>query len=358
MKWWKTAVWVAPVFLAGGLAKGQTTESAPSVSQVLLSSSLTNLNISGSSVLALPSIYSYDAAPVAGSNGAVKIEANYIVNRQFAQLSSALNSSIATALSIVPLSSPDSGVIYKTDPVTGAELGVSSTLGPIFTERAETIGKHRWYIGVSNQDFHFTRFNGTSLNALNLMYTGGQSSQIVNGSGGTLTTVPATFGIGMDVRLSQDIAFVTYGATDSFDISVGLPVVHAAVAARTWNGAIYAGNGFGNPTCWCADTLTPGSPTISQEQFGQSSLSKSGFGDLILRGKGTVLRRPGLVVAVGGDLRLPTGDAKNYLGVGTTSVKPFVAISLYSKPFHNGIVVSPHFDAGWQFSGKSILAVS
>ena len=72
------------------------------------------------------------------------------------QVANSLNSSIATALSVIPLASPASGVIVKADPATGAPLPVSSTLGPIYTERAETIGKHKFYLGVTHQDYHFT----------------------------------------------------------------------------------------------------------------------------------------------------------------------------------------------------------
>ncbi len=344
-------------------ALGAYAQSSPSVSQVLLYSgtvpTLTVPTPTGNVTLrlAVPSVYSETAISTSLSDAnlgnIVSNPSNFSVNKSFIQVSSALNASIATALSIIPLSSPASGVIDRTDPTTGAQLAESSTLGPIFTERAETIGKGHFYVGFSNQNFHFTKFNGTSLNSLTVLYAGGDQPKI-SGAG---TTSPASFGVGMDVRLSQDIAFLTYGITDRFDISVGLPMVHAAVAARTFNGTIYAGNGFGSngSGCWCNNTLTPGSPTLIQSQINQASSSKTGFGDLLVRAKGTVLRRPGMVVALGADLRLPTGDEANYLGVGATSVKPFVAVSLYSKPLSHGIVISPHADAGWQFTGKSTL---
>ena len=339
---------------------------SPSASQVLMYSATTPLSVqtlTGASGFtlnnAVPSIFTETAATanLANTSGTAVITngSNYSVSRSIVQLNNALNASIATSLSIVPLSSPASGVIVKTDPTTGAELPVSSTLGPIFTERAETIGKHRFYIGFSNQDYHFTKFNGSPLNSLSVLYTGGDPSKVILGS--QLATVPATFGIGMDVRLSQNIAFLTYGLTDSIDVSVGLPMIHSAVEARTFNGTIYAGNGFGTngSTCWCVDTFTPGYPTLFQPVIGQSAYSKTGFGDLLVRVKGTVVRKPGMVVAVGGDLRFPTGDAQNYLGVGTTTVKPFAAVSFYSKPLARGVVFSPHFDVGWQFSGQSVL---
>ena len=361
----KTVAILAAALFSVGVANCQS-QSAPNVSQVLMYSStvpsLTVQTLTGASSFSLsrsvPSIFTETAtqANLANSTGSAILNAsNYSVSQNIVQLNNALNASIATALSIIPLSSPASGVITRTDPVTGAELPVSSTLGPIFTERAETIGKGRFYVGISNQDFHFTKFNGTSLNALSILYQGGDPSKVVLGS--QLSTVPATFALGMDVRLSQDIAFLTYGVTDWFDVSVGLPMIHSAVAARSYDGTIYAGNGFGTQgsTCWCVNTFTPGYPTLIEPQIGQSALGKTGFGDLLLRLKGTVIRKSSVVVAVGGDIRFPTGDEQNYLGVGTTTVKPFAAVSFYSKPLRNNIVLSPHFDVGWQFSGKSIL---
>jgi hypothetical protein len=169
------------------------------------------------------------------------------------------------------------------------------------------------------------------------------------------------------VRLSQDVAFITYGITSRIDVSVGLPLVHAAVAARTYDGILYDGNGFAgqtgahaaNANCWCAGTFNPGafvSPTVNftEPNIGQSNLAKTGFGDLLVRLKGTVIQNTRVAVAIGGDLRFATGDAQNYLGTGTTSVKPFVAVSLYTPAAH-GIVFAPHLNIGWQYSGQSVL---
>src|SRR5262249_39908736 len=109
-------------------------------------------------------------------------------------------------------------------------------------------------------------------------------------------------------------------------------------------------------TCWCVTTFTPGAPLLEAPQIGQASYGKTGFGDLLVRAKGTVLRTRNAAMAIGVDVRAPTGNEANYLGVGAASAKPFFAVSLYSKPFRNGVVLSPHLDVGWQFTGKSILA--
>jgi hypothetical protein len=249
-------------------------------------------------------------------------------------------------------------VILKTDYETHAKLPVSNTLGPIFTERAETTGKNSLFIGISTQEYHFTRLNGQSLNGLTILYPGGDASNILTSNNQQIKTFPATFNVGMDVRLSQNVAFITYGVTNRIDVSVGLPVVHTAIAARTYNGTIYAGSGLGTETgtnCWCVNTFVPGSPSLTAANIGQSSAEKTGFGDLLLRGKGTVVEKANVAIGIGADVRFPTGDEANYLGTGAKSVKPFAALSFYHEPLSNGLILSPHVNVGWQFSGKSVL---
>jgi len=339
-----------------------------SVSQVVISSTLTTSTVqpsqgvtptaTGTLPSSLLSVYAYRSTFGTAPTEPISTPSNYAVANTSA-LSSVLSANIAVALSEIPLESPTSGVILRTDPATGAELPVSSTLGPIFTQRAETIGKGKFYIGFTHQNYHFTSLDGRSLNGLTVLYGGGDPSAIENpNTQKAANTAPATFNLGLDVRLSQDSAFVTYGATSRFDISVGVPVIHAAVASTAYNGIVYSGTGVGFASgnqCWCVNTFTPGIPDLTRPYIGQASLGKTGIGDVILRLKGTVLESPNAVLAIGTDVRFASGDASNYLGTGTTSAKPFLALSLYSKPFANGIVFAPHLEIGWQFSGKSIL---
>ncbi|HEY3839260.1 MAG TPA: hypothetical protein VGL72_21955, partial [Bryobacteraceae bacterium] len=345
-----------------GLVSAQN-QQAPSVSQVLVYSGVSSPKIaSGNSQVSLsnavPNVFAGKGDVLNGAP--LDNPSTFTPNGGIALVSGVLNQSIATALSVIPISSPASGMIAKVDPLTGGELPASSTLGPIFTERAETIGKGHFYIGFSHQDYHFTSFNGKSLNGLTVLYPGGDKTSLSLGST-AVSTYPVTYNLGLDVRFSQDIAFITYGVTNRVDVSIGLPEVHAAVAARTYNGISWDGGGLagqsinGNPNCWCATTLAPATPLLQQPVVGSSSMSKTGFGDLILRAKGTVLESPGKVLALGVDVRLPTGDAANYLGAGAASVKPFAAVSFYSKPINNFLVLSPHATLGWQFVGKSVL---
>jgi hypothetical protein len=346
-------------------------QAAASVSQVVMSSIMTTRpitatngvtpSVSGTLPSSLLTVYTYtgQAGTVAANNaaGLLTNPSNYSAGN-VAALNSALSSNIALSLSLIPLESPTSGVILKSDPLTGASLPVSSTLGPIFTQRAETIGKGKFYLGFTHQNYHFTSLNGQSLNGLPVLYSGGNQSHLLDKDGVTpLVTSPATVNFGMDIRIAQDVAFITYGVTNKLDVSVGLPMVHAAVSASAYNGLIYSGTGFGATTgkCWCVATFSPGAFALTAPAIGQSSMGKTGYGDTIVRVKNIILERPNAVLAAGVDLRFGTGDESNYLGTGTTSVKPFLALSLYSKPLARGIIFAPHAQLGWQYSGKSSL---
>ena len=70
--------------------------------------------------------------------------------------------------------------------------------------------------------------------------------------------------------------------------------------------------------------------------------SASGIGDIVVRGKYALAGGPGGGLAVGVDLRLPTGDETNMLGAGATQTR-FVLIA--SSPLRGA--VSPHVNVGY-----------
>src|SRR5208283_904768 len=260
--------------------------------------------------------------PSCNNSTQLKTPQSYSSSPAIANLSSAISANIATALSIIPIASPSSAVITSLDAATGAQLPASVTLGPIFAERAETIGRHKFYIGFTNQDFHFANLNGQSTHSLTMLDLGNQTTGV------NQTSAPASYNLSVDAKLSQNVTFLTYGVTSRFDASIGLQVVHSAISSQTYNGQAYSGDGFG-VRCWCAGTFTAGSPPgspispngngLTLATINSAKYSGTGFGDLLLRFKGTVLQQANFALAVGTDLRLPTGDEKNFLGTGATA---------------------------------------
>jgi hypothetical protein len=76
----------------------------------------------------------------------------------------------------------------------------------------------------------------------------------------------------------------------------------------------------------------------------------AGIGDLLIRMKAVVTRRPKSAFALGANLRLPTGDEMNLLGSGATGIQPFAVWS------GNYGTVSPHVNVSYRWNGTSVLA--
>ena len=75
----------------------------------------------------------------------------------------------------------------------------------------------------------------------------------------------------------------------------------------------------------------------------------SGIGDITVRMKQRINSNPKNGLALGLDLRLPTGDERNLLGTGAAGLQPFAAWSANYETF------SPHINLGYQWNGSSLL---
>jgi len=70
---------------------------------------------------------------------------------------------------------------------------------------------------------------------------------------------------------------------------------------------------------------------------------------MTLRFKGTAWKGERAALALGADIRIPTGDQFNFLGAGAAGVKPFVVWSYRSQ-------FSPHVFVGYEANGSSLIA--
>jgi hypothetical protein len=75
----------------------------------------------------------------------------------------------------------------------------------------------------------------------------------------------------------------------------------------------------------------------------------SGIGDITLRAKATAWKGERAGLAIGVDVRTPTGDALNFLGAGAAGVKPFLIWSYRQR-------ISPHAVVGYEVNGSSVIA--
>jgi hypothetical protein len=151
-------------------------------------------------------------------------------------------------------------------------------------------------------------------------------------------------------------------------MSVAMTWVNSSLGVAASDAVIHnTGDPFNAGTCWCAQTFDVNSSRATfGNDFGRSGFtipgvfgnlrrSSTGIGDTVIRAKGTILEGKRGALAIGGDLRLPTGDELDLHGQGAMSFKPYAALSLHSGSLGK-VRFSPHFNIGYQFMGESYLA--
>ncbi|MEO7408780.1 MAG: hypothetical protein ABIZ92_17375 [Vicinamibacterales bacterium] len=253
-----------------------------------------------------------------------------------------VNIALTSQLAAIPLPSPASGFTYRFDPSTGTFQRSTRSFGPILADRGETIGKGKIAFGFSYQFFSFDHLDGVPLVSIPAVFThdnfqaGGGRSDVV----ATTNSIEATF--------SQFSGALTYGISDRFDISVAVPIVRTRLSLLS-NATIHrVGTGGNVQVHYFPDPSAIGGFGSARQFFAEGSAG--GVGDIVVRGKTTVLREGPRALAVGADLRLPTGDEGNLLGSGATGIRPFAAFSTSLGRF------APHANVGYQWNGESVIA--
>jgi hypothetical protein len=232
---------------------------------------------------------------------------------------SALNEAVGTVVSDLPLASPASGVIYKDDPRYRFPVPSSdTTLGPILTQRPETIGNHKVYFAIIYQYFSFSEVDGLDLRYL---------PSVTKTSDLAFVTTNK-----LGIWVHQYSGYFTFGLTSHIDVSAAVPVLDVHEAFYSQGSKIILSN-----------SSTPSTPILLP-----SSGSATGIGDVVLAAKHTLWSSEWASVAEGIEVRLPTGDAENFLGAGTLGVKPY-ASAAYGKQ------LSLHGNFGYQVNGDTKL---
>jgi hypothetical protein len=264
-------------------------------------------------------------------------------------LNQGVGTAIATQLAILPIISPSSGFTFAYDAASGVFVRSTTSFGPIYTERADTIGKGKISFGLSYQRFRFGSLDGINIHNIPAVF----SHVPGTGPGGADEPYEAdvirtsnNLGLNMD----QTMLYGTVGITNRLDVSIAVPLVSVRFGA-TSDATIVQVSG---PTFVPA----PGVPPVANpHQFPNGGLTSAysstgtafGIGDVTVRVKQTIFEAAGLNIAAALDIRTPTGNARDFLGSGAYGIKPFVAIS-------GGKRFSPHVNLGYQWNGSSILA--
>jgi hypothetical protein len=232
----------------------------------------------------------------------------------------AFNTTLARVIGQLPVAVPVSGLSLTLDRSTGVYM-LSSDLGGVLTERGSTLGKGKLFLGFTYQHFDFDSIDGTKITNLPTVSVIGGNQFLA--SNNRLSAV-----------IDQYTAIAAVGLSDRMDLSVTLPIDNVSLRGTASNIQV-ATNGGAPPT--------PPFPTVS------ISGSASGAGDLFLNGKYGVVKGESARLAVGLEVRLPTGNEFNLLGSGAYGFKPYIVYSRLGKRFH------PHANFGYQWNSQSVL---
>jgi hypothetical protein len=266
---------------------------------------------------------------------------------------SALNSSIGSQLGTLPLVSPASGIAFSFNKSLGVFVPSEYNFGPVLSERAGTLGRHKFLVGFSYQLFDFDTLDGVDLKSLPAVFTQQDNagcSVTGNNTGGCafIRDVIVTRN-NIDLAVRQYTAFVSFGLTSRLDISVAIPTVSVNMSATS--SATIKNNGSDNlyqfqgtaPPAGCSPN-----PCFNRTFFNRTGAN--GIGDVTVRAKYEIWKGENAGFSVGTDVRFPTGDALDYLGSGAYGIKPFGALSFGIKR------LSAHVNAGYEWNGSTFLA--
>lgn len=270
-----------------------------------------------------------------------------------------LNASIARQTALVPLASPSSGITYSWDTASKVFVASNDSFGPILSERADTIGKYRFYVGFGYEYFNFSSNDGTSLKSLPAVFTQPDTfaSNINGGTVCSLNPPESVNNLGdcgfirdimkttsrVDLKLHQFTTFISFGLTNRIDLSLAIPIEEVRMGFSTDATIVNVSNSGvhqfpDQPGC---------SPCLHTSASTENKAS--GIGDITFRVKGTAWKGENSALALGVDVRAPTGDALNYLGAGTAGMTPFLVWSYHAR-------LSPHVFVGYQTNGSSIVS--
>jgi hypothetical protein len=228
----------------------------------------------------------------------------------------------------IPVVAASAGFTYRYNPELEVFERTSDTLGPLFLERPDTLGRGKLNLNVSFQYVELNEIDGTATNELEA------PERIVLqevGPGGVLVRKTAN-SLRYNLKLINHVFGVsaTYGVLDNLDVNLLVPVIET-------NYDVTANNTEDLEQLPGGTYQRVGGPL----QSGTLRATKLGVGDLLLRTKYQLPRQGMWRSALGLQLRLPSGDEDNFHGTGTFEASPFLYVSTIV-----GSRFEPHADVG------------
>ncbi|HEX5766379.1 MAG TPA: transporter [Woeseiaceae bacterium] len=285
----------------------------------------------------IPGLYGGDGITLAGvDDGPFPSHAPHFLVES-ADTFNRLNDLISAQIGAIPFASSGAGFAFRYDEDLGTFVQVATSFGPIYAERADTIGKGRFNANLSITSFKYDEFLGDDLDSL-IVTTFHEPDTLPPDDEHTsfeLDTVDID--LNLDIRVNALVFAGTYGLTDRLDVGFLVPFsevdvrigAHAEVVKSPLNQIPVDVHTFEGG---------PESPDDS------ASGSARGLGDILLRAKYHWVKSDQHNLAVALQMKSATGDEDDFLGTGEATVRPLL---IYSRTFGS---FTPHVNLGYEFN--------
>lgn len=247
-----------------------------------------------------------------------------------------MNNFIGTSVSAFPLSSSTAGVTF--DFSTGKPIPTSTSFGPIYSERAQTLGSNRINLGFNFTYINFSRIRGIPTEDLRLSFTHEDVGEPGMGdSPNEFDTMD--FYMNMNLTASVFAVYFTYGITDRFDVGVAIPFTNVQLDSKPLaeiNSFTFISNDSANH--YFGGTQTE--PVLTKRPTPIND-DATGIGDIAIRAKYNFIRDKAIDFSTMLEYRLATGKEDNFLGSGYSTLRATVIGSKILGDF------SPHLNLSY-----------
>jgi len=260
-----------------------------------------------------------------------------------------LTSAISANIGNVPIATTSGGVTFRFE--GGIPVKTSLSLGPIFAERAQTLGRGRAAVGFGHTAFQFNSLRGVPMDNIGLIFT----HQNVNFAGctqqygddcakmgvPTLENEIMPFRLNLNLNVAVTTLYATVGVFDRLDVGIVVPFVSTKLHGES-NAQIIP---FGPPPAVHFFAGTPDNPVLSASRTVDGSAF--GLGDVAMRMKLGIRESENSGVALLGEARFGTGSPDDLLGSGVFSARGLAVISGRVSNF------SPHLNLGYSYHARN-----
>jgi outer membrane putative beta-barrel porin/alpha-amylase len=283
----------------------------------------------------IPGLYGGDGItlatdPTANHAAHFTVDSSASINR--------LNEQITSQIGIFPFSSSVSGFTFAFDPSLGTFLRTTESLGPLFAERAPTLGRGKLNLHFSYTFFTYDTFEGKNLS--HFPVTARHEPDVIGFPDTREQFELDTVRINLDIKLRVQIfAFAaTYGITDRLDVGVFLPITSVDMDVKSHARVVVSPSNTLFPN---VHTFVGGPESPDDAAHGYAF----GLGDVVLRAKYSLLKSDVIDVSGAFLTTLATGNHQDFLGSGATTLRPFLVLSrtLFD-------VLTPHLNIGYEFN--------